>query len=129
MLSLLQFCLGLLVSPMFIPMAPAHAQAPVPATAVLHEIRIEGLKSLSEPQVIALSQLEKGSQVGKADLQAAADRLLQTGMFSKVNYTFQTRSEELTLTFQLEEARRVPIYYDNLAWFYDSELGDPLGDA
>jgi outer membrane protein insertion porin family len=126
MLRLLQFCLGLLVSPSFFPMAPAHAQAPAPAAAVLHEIRIEGLKTLSEPQVVALSQLEKGSQVGKADLQAAADRLLQTGMFSKVNYTFQTRSEELTLTFQLEEARRVPIYYDNLPWFSDRELGDAI---
>ena len=126
MSRLRQFCLGLLVSPMFIPTIPARAQAPVPATAVLHEIRIEGLKTLSEPQVIALSQLEKGSQVGKADLQTAADRLLQTGMFSKVNYTFQTRSEELTLTFQLEEARRVPIYYDNLPWFSDGELRDAI---
>src|SRR6476646_9613120 len=117
MLRLLQSGLGLLVSSSFIPMLPARAQAPVPATAVLHEIRVEGLKTLSEPQVIALSRLEKGSQVGKADLQAAADRLLQTGMFAKVNYNFKTRNEELTLTFQLEEARRVPIYYDNLPWF------------
>jgi len=126
MSRLLQLCLGLLVSSWFIPMLPAHAQAPVPATAILHEIRIEGLKTLSEPQVIALSQLEKGSQVGKADLQAAADRLLQTGMFAKVNYNFKTRNEELTLTFQLEEARRVPIYYDNLPWFSDGELGDAI---
>ncbi|HXJ05406.1 MAG TPA: POTRA domain-containing protein [Candidatus Acidoferrum sp.] len=126
MLRLLQFFLGLLVSSAFIPIIPAQEQTPVPGTAILHEIRIEGLKTLSESQVIALSQLEKDSQVGKADLQAAADRLLQTGMFAKVNYNFQTRSEELTLTFQLEEARRVPIYYDNLPWFSDGELGDAI---
>ena len=96
---------------------PAHAQTPAAPTAILHEIRFEGLKTLPEAQVVALSHLEKGSQVGKADLQAAADRLLQTGIFAKVNYKFETRAEELTVTFQLEEAPRVPVYFDNLPGF------------
>jgi outer membrane protein assembly factor BamA len=85
-----------------------------------------GLKTLTEPQIIALAQLEKDSQVGKPDLQAAADRLLQTGLFAKVNFTFQTRGEGLTVTFQLEEAPRVPIYFDNIPWFADSELADAI---
>ena len=59
-------------------------------------------------------------------MQAAADRLLQTGMFAKVNYTFQTRSDGLTVTFQLEEAPRVPVYFDNLPWFTDGELADAI---
>jgi outer membrane protein assembly factor BamA len=105
---------------------PAPAQTPTPATATLHEIRTEGLKTFTEAQVMALSQLEKGSQVGKPDLQAAADRLLETGMFAKVNYTFQTRGDGLTATFQLEEAPRVPVYFDNLPWFSDSELSDAI---
>src|SRR5580692_9346366 len=104
----------------------SQAQTPPPATANLHEIRIEGLKTFPEVQVVALSQLEKDSQVGKPDLQAAADRLLQTGLFAKVNYTFQTRGDGLTVTFQLEEALRVPIYFDNLPWFTDGELGDAI---
>jgi outer membrane protein insertion porin family len=105
---------------------PAPAQTPAPATATLHEIRTEGLKTFTEAQVMALSQLEKGSQVGKPDLQAAADRLLETGMFAKVNYTFQTRGDGLTATFQLEEAPRVPVYFDNLPWFSDGELSDAI---
>ncbi len=105
---------------------PAQAQTPAPATASLHEIRAQGLKTLSEPQIVALAQLEKGSQVGKTELQAAADRLLQTGMFAKVNYNFQTRADGLTVTFQLEEAPRVPVYFDNIPWFSDSELGDAI---
>src|SRR5580692_187667 len=96
----------------FLPALPARAQTPPPRTASLHEIRTEGLKTFSEAQVVTLSQLEKGSQVGKTELQAAADRLLQTGLFAKVNYTFQTRADGLTVTFQLEEAPRVPIYFD-----------------
>jgi outer membrane protein assembly factor BamA len=114
-----------ILASLFVPLTFA-AQTPAPATANLHEIRAEGLKTLSEAQIIAVCQLEKGSQVGKPDLQAAADRLLQTGMFQKVNYSFQTRGDGLTVTFQLEEAPRVPIYYDNLPWFSDSELADAI---
>jgi outer membrane protein assembly factor BamA len=114
-----------MVASLFLSLA-SEAQTPAPATASLHETRAGGLKTLSEAQVIALSQLEKGSQVGKPELQAAADRLLQTGMFAKVNYSFQTRGDGLTVTFQLEEAPRVPIYYDNLPWFSDGELADAI---
>jgi outer membrane protein insertion porin family len=103
-----------------------RSQTPAPATAILHEIRTTGLKALPEDQVIALSQLTKNSQVGKPDLQAAADRLLQTGLFSKVNYSFKTVGEGLTVTFQLEEAPRIPIFFDNLPWFADSELADVI---
>jgi outer membrane protein assembly factor BamA len=104
----------------------ANAQSPAPATASLREIRTQGLKTLTEAQVTTLSQLEKGSQVGKSDLQAAADRLLQTGMFAKVNYSFQTRGDGLTVTFQLEESPRVPVYFDNIPWFSDGELADAI---
>jgi outer membrane protein insertion porin family len=123
---LLRSCLGTSVLVSLLLFRPAPAQTPAPATATLHEIRTEGLKTFTEAQVTALSQLEKGSQVGKPDLQAASDRLLQTGMFAKVNYTFQTRGDALTVTFQLEEAPRVPVYFDNLPWFSDGELNDAV---
>lgn len=105
---------------------PVRAQVPAAPTALLNEIHIDGLKTLPEAQVSALTQLQQGSQVGKADLKAAADRLLQTGLFTKVNYKFETRAEELTITFQLEESPRVPVYYDNFPWFADSELNDAI---
>jgi outer membrane protein insertion porin family len=123
---LFRSCLGTSVLVSLLLLLPAPAQTPAPATAPLHEIRTEGLKTFTEAQVTALSQLEKGSQVGKSDLQAAADRLLQTGMFAKVNYTFQTRGDGLTVTFQLQEAPRVPVYFDNLPWFSDGELSDAI---
>src|ERR1700732_5266917 len=123
---LFRSCLGTSVLISLLLFLPAHSQTPAAATATLHEIRAEGAKTLTEAQVTALSQLEKGSPVGKSDLQAAADRLLQTGMFAKVNYTFQTRGDGLTVTFQLEEAPRVPVYFGNLPWFSDGELGDAI---
>ena len=126
MLRVFRTCLGASLFFALIFLFPAHAQTPAAATAILHEIHIEGLKTLPEDQVIALSQLVQGSQIGKAELQAAADRLLQTGMFAKVNYNFQTRAEGLTVTFQLQEAPRVPVYFDNLPWFTDGELSDTI---
>src|SRR5580698_8308238 len=118
--------LGVSLLAAVLPSLRAQNKTPPPATASLHEIRTQGLKTFPEAQAVALAQLEKGSQVGKPELQAAADRLLQTGLFAKVNYSFQTRADGLTVTIQLEEAPRVPIYFDNLPWFTDGELGDAI---
>jgi outer membrane protein assembly factor BamA len=126
MRSLFQACLAFFAFAALLLLPLVCAQTPAPPTANLHEIRTEGLKTLPEAQVIALAQLEKGSQVGKSDLQAAADRLLQSGLFAKVQYNFQTRGDGLTVTFQLEEAPRVPVYFDNLPWFADGELADAI---
>src|ERR1700685_7970 len=72
--------------------ADGAAGAPVSGpTAPLKSIHAEGIHHLSEPQLIALSGLTVGSAVGKQDLQAAADRLVQTGLFSTVNYSFQSK--------------------------------------
>ena len=101
------------------PVAPA-------TTAALREIRTEGLKSISEPQVAALSGLQIGAQVGKDDLQTAADKLVQSGLFAKVKYNFQSRTDGLVITFHVEEAPRIPAYFDNLPWFADSELNDAI---
>jgi outer membrane protein insertion porin family len=100
--------------------------APTAATAPLREIHVDGLKSLPEPQVAALSGLQTGAQVGKDDLQAAADKLVQSGLFAKVKYNFQSRIDGLLVTFHVEEAPRIPAYFDNLPWFGDGELNDAI---
>ena len=107
--------------------AGSHAQTAAPAaTATLRQVSTDGLKSLSEPTVVSLTGLVIGSQVGRADLQAGADRLLQTGMFANVNYNFQTHGDGVTVTYHLEEAPRLPVYFDNFPWFSDTELADAI---
>src|SRR6202521_2294076 len=101
------------------------ATAPA-ATAPLREIHADGLKSLPEPQVVALTGLQTGAQVGKDDLQAAADKLVQSGLFAKVKYNFQSRTDGVAVTFHVEEAPRIPAYFDNLPWFADSELNEAI---
>src|SRR5260221_11029782 len=105
---------------------PAWAQDGPVATAPLSEIRADGLKSLPEPRVVALTGLQTGAQVGKDDLQAAADKLVQSGLFAKVKYNFQSLTDGVASTISLEKAPRVPAYFDNLPWFADSELNDAI---
>ncbi len=101
------------------------AQAQDNTTTSLREVRIDGQKHLSEAQIAALTGLAVGSQVGRADLQAAADKLVQTGLFSKVSYNFETRTG-VVVTYHVEESRRIPAYFDNIPWFADSELADAI---
>ena len=114
--------LSLLLLPMVF---PAAEQIPDNATAPLREVRVEGEKLLSEAQVVAFTGLVLGSQVGRADLQAAADKLVQSGLFAKVSYNFQTRNG-LIATYYVEESPRIPAYFDNIPWFADSELADAI---
>src|SRR5215471_5550744 len=95
-------------------------------TAVLREIHSDGQRVLTEAQIAALTGLQTGAQVGRAELQAAADKLVGSGLFSTVKYDFKTRNEGVTLTFHVAEAPRLPAYYDNFPWFGDSELNDAI---
>jgi outer membrane protein assembly factor BamA len=94
--------------------------------AALNEVHGEGLKTLSQPQFIQLTGLTIGSKVGRADLQGAADLLLRSGLFSKVTYSFNTKNEAVSVTYNVEETPRLKVTYDNFPWFADSELSDAI---
>ncbi len=96
------------------------------ATAALKEVHGVGLKTLSEPQLVELTGLAIGSQVARADLQTAADILLRSGLFAKVNYSFNTKNEAVIVTYTVEENPRLKVAFDNFPWFSDSELGDAI---
>lgn len=104
---------------------PSLAQTANSVTASLREVRIEGQKHLSEAQIVAMTGLTVGSEVGRADLQAAADKLTQTGLFDKISYRFETRTGVI-VTYHVEESPRIPAYFDNIPWFADSELNDAI---
>ena len=104
---------------------PSRSQTADNVTASLREVRIEGQKHLSEAQIVAITGLTVGSEIGRADLQAAADKLTQTGLFAKINYHFETRTG-VVVTYQVQESPRIPAYFDNIPWFADSELNDAI---
>lgn len=107
--------LAILVSPLL------HAQ-----TSTLREVRVEGAKHLTEPQIVSLTGLAPGSQVGRKELQDAADALVRTGLFAKVNFKYDTHNDNLVVTFHIEESPRLPVSYDNFPWYSDSELDEAL---
>ena len=124
--SVLRVCfvgLAVLLTPLF---RSARAQSPDAPAATLREIRSDGLKSLTEAQVAILAGLQPGALASRDDLQAAADKLVQSGLFAKVKYNFQTRVDGLLVTFHVEEAPRLPAYFDNIPWFTDGELNDAI---
>ena len=100
--------------------------APGGGTAELREIHSDGQKVLTEAQIAALTELQTGAQVGKADLQSAADKLVTSGLFATVKYDFKTRADGVTLNFHVAESPRVPVTFDNFPWFGDSELSDAI---
>lgn len=78
-LSIVFLCLSYLF--ILAPVSSVLAQGTENPTATLKAIRAEGASHLNQSQVIALSGLSVGSAVGRQDLQSAADRLVQTGLF------------------------------------------------
>src|SRR5436309_11202232 len=67
-----------------------------------------------------------GTLVGRNDLQTGADKLVQSGLFAKVSYNFQTRFAGVLVTYHVEESPRIPAYFDNIPWFADSEVSDAI---
>ena len=105
----------ILVSPLL------HAQ-----TATLREVRVDGAKHLTEAQIVPLTGLAPGSQVGRKEMQDAADALVRTGLFGKVNFKYDTHNDNLVVTYHIEENPRLPVSYDNFPWYSDSELDEAV---
>src|SRR5271157_3898720 len=102
------------------------APATFAQTATLKEVHADGLKILAEPFFVQLTGLSAGSQVGRKDLQDAADILVRSGLFAKVSYTFTTHNDAVSVTFRIEENPRLKVSYDNFPWFSDSEFNDAI---
>ena len=118
--------LGALSLVLLLTASSASAQTPEAATSPLREVHADGEKLLTEAQVIAITGLTPGAQIGKNDLQAAADKLVQSGLFAKVSYNFQTKVAGVLVTYHVEESPRIPVYFDNIPWFADSTLADAI---
>jgi|SRR5450432_371004 Surface antigen variable number repeat len=95
-------------------------------TAALKEVHTDGLKILTEPFFVQLTGLSPGTQVGRKDLQDAADILVRSGLFAKVSYNFTTHNDAVSVTFLIAENPRLKVSYDNFPWFSDSEFNDAI---
>lgn len=88
------------------------------------KIETEGLQTLTTETVIATSGLKLGDPFSPESTDAAAERLVNSGLFKKVGYRTRYLGVDVTITFQLEELKdqSSPVFFDNFIWFSDEEL-------
>jgi outer membrane protein assembly factor BamA len=108
-----------------------YAQQPpvveTPSTR-LARIEFEGLHRLTKEQLQKVSGLEIGQNIDVAGLDAAGQRLMDSGLIKKLGYRFQAKANQATVTFEIEEGGGLesPVIFDNFIWFTEDELGDAV---
>lgn len=87
-------------------------------------IETDGLQTLTSETVIATSGLKIGETFSVEATDAAAERLVKSGLFKRVAYRTRNAGGNVTITFQLEEVKgqSSPVVFDNFIWFSDEEL-------
>jgi outer membrane protein assembly factor BamA len=89
----------------------------------LSGIKFVGLDHYSEQQAEFASQLKVGAPATLSQIQAASDRLAQSGAFDKISYRYTTRGSELAVEFQITETKnRLTAVFDNFVWFSADEI-------
>jgi outer membrane protein insertion porin family len=93
-------------------------------TFKIAKIEFEGLNKLSSDEMIATTELKVGQQFELSALDAAAQRLIDSGFFKNVAYRTKPNRDQITITFVVEEAKSSTsrVVFDNFIWFTDSEL-------
>lgn len=85
------------------------AIAAAPPTALgqekttLRKVEVVGLQRISSDQAIATSGLRVGDLVDPSALDVAADKLMRSGWFTRVNYRVQTTESDSTVVFEVAE--------------------------
>jgi outer membrane protein assembly factor BamA len=99
----------------------ALAQAP---GRKISRIEVEGLQRLSADEVIATTGLKTGAPFSLEKLDEAAQKLVDSGQFSKVGYRTTTTRNLVTIVFQVVESKggSAKVVYDNFVWFTNDEL-------
>jgi outer membrane protein insertion porin family len=104
---------------------PAGAPAQTPAktdTARLVSLEVTGSQRFTSSDIAKVVPLQIGAATTKDDLQEAADRLAQLGLFATVQYRFTSVESGLKVEYQVTDTPAVPASFDNFPWFTDDEL-------
>ncbi len=83
----------------------------------VESLKVEGSHNYTAAQILAVAGLKVGQMAGKADFEAARDRLVATGMFETVGYKFAPGGDQhgYAASFQVVEAQPAyPIRFDDL---------------
>jgi outer membrane protein assembly factor BamA len=84
------------------------------------QILIKGADGMDTQQIIGITALKPGSMT-KQDIEAALQRLADTGLFNDLNYTVSSDALVVTVT-PSAAAQLVPVRFTNFIWWTPSEL-------
>jgi outer membrane protein assembly factor BamA len=95
---------------------------------VVARIEFEGLQQIAPDEALATSGLKTNQPFKIEDVDAAAQRLLDSGLFKQIAYRTRTVGNKVTITFQADEARGgdSPVVFDNFIWFTEEQLMDAV---
>jgi outer membrane protein insertion porin family len=90
----------------------------------LSRIEFVGLQSRTQDEAMAASGLKVGQEIDIPTLDAAAQRLLDSGLFKGLSYRLRTNADQAVVIFKVEEDTRAAerVVFDNFVWFSDEEL-------
>lgn len=75
--------------------------------------------TMSQSELLVVSGLKPGDTLGQAEIQAAAQKLIDTGLFTDVKFSF----DGVALTYTLKPAEGMePVSYANFPWWDDKAL-------
>ena len=97
-------------------------------TRTIGKIEFQGLKSLNADDLIASSGLSVGQTFDVNVLDAATQKIADSGLFKNIAYRTQTSGNSVTIIFIVEESRagNSPVLFDNFVWFTDTELTEAV---
>jgi len=74
----------------------------------LRKVEIIGLQRLSPDQVVQSTGLRLGQSINGAIIDAAADKLMKSGLFRAVSYRIRTADSDMTIIFDVQEKAGTP---------------------
>jgi outer membrane protein assembly factor BamA len=102
------------------PVKPAARSTAPEARWPIESFAVEGNRSYTREQIIAAAGLRVGQLAGRAEFDAARDRLVATGAFETVSYKFAPgpNGKGYAATFQVAEVQQVyPVSFEALGVF------------
>ncbi len=119
--------IGLFTSLLVISPFTSQANAAPAREYRLAKVSVAGSHRFTEGRIVQVSGLHVGDAVTQEDLQAAANRLGATRAFLSVAFQFRTEGEDLSVAYQVEDARRfLRCAYDNFVWFTANEINQAI---
>jgi outer membrane protein assembly factor BamA len=89
-------------APAAVPGAPA-----APLKRPIASIAVEGNKIFTREQVLAVAGLKAGQAAGKAEFEAARDRLVASGAFESVAYRYTPTGDGIAATLEVAEVEQI----------------------